>query len=189
MPTVVLIGPPGAGKSTVGPLLAASLGAWFVDVDEVGDVAYDAAGQPLALFEDRIARTGFAAAHRWWQPARLAAATAAIADHAGSVIAFGAGHSHYEDPAFAVQLQSIVAGCHVVLLLPDPDASESLRVLRRRCVDSKRHGWVIDGVDHLAAWSISEQNRQLADSVVYALDRTPLEYAAAIRSEVIDCES
>src|SRR6185437_3576278 len=33
-PAAILIGPPGAGKSTVGPLLAARLGVGFVDTDD-----------------------------------------------------------------------------------------------------------------------------------------------------------
>ncbi len=44
-PLVVLIGPPGAGKSTIGPLVAARLGVVFTDTDaEVGA----AAGKPVA---------------------------------------------------------------------------------------------------------------------------------------------
>ncbi len=40
MPVVVLIGPPGSGKSTVGPLLADRLGVGFLDTDdEVASVA------------------------------------------------------------------------------------------------------------------------------------------------------
>jgi len=44
-PLVVLIGPPGAGKSSVGPLVAARLGMEFTDTDaDVGAVA----GKPVA---------------------------------------------------------------------------------------------------------------------------------------------
>ncbi len=44
-PLVVLIGPPGAGKSSVGPLVAARLGVEFTDTDtEVESVA----GKPVA---------------------------------------------------------------------------------------------------------------------------------------------
>lgn len=41
---VVLIGPPGAGKSSVGSLLAADLGVPFADTD---DLVADAAGKPV----------------------------------------------------------------------------------------------------------------------------------------------
>lgn len=45
MKTIVLVGPPGAGKSTVGARLAASLGVPFVDTDEL---VAKRAGAPLA---------------------------------------------------------------------------------------------------------------------------------------------
>jgi shikimate kinase len=43
-PAAILIGPPGAGKSTVGPLLAARLGVGFVDTDDRIEAA---AGKPV----------------------------------------------------------------------------------------------------------------------------------------------
>lgn len=49
-PAVVLIGPPGAGKSSVGALLAAGLGVPFADTD---DLVADAAGKPVGdIFVD-----------------------------------------------------------------------------------------------------------------------------------------
>jgi shikimate kinase len=44
-PVAVLIGPPGAGKSTVGPLLAALLGADFAETDTLVE---EAAGKPVS---------------------------------------------------------------------------------------------------------------------------------------------
>lgn len=44
-PAVVLIGPPGAGKSTVGALLAAALGVQFTDTDAQIEAS---AGKPVA---------------------------------------------------------------------------------------------------------------------------------------------
>ena len=44
-PVAVLIGPPGAGKSTVGPLLAALLGAEFIETDQMVE---EAAGKPVS---------------------------------------------------------------------------------------------------------------------------------------------
>lgn len=43
-PAAILIGPPGAGKSTVGPLLAALLGTGFTDTDELVE---QEAGKPV----------------------------------------------------------------------------------------------------------------------------------------------
>src|SRR5262249_57239353 len=44
-PVAVLIGPPGAGKSTVGQLLAALLGAEFAETDQMVEAA---AGKPVS---------------------------------------------------------------------------------------------------------------------------------------------
>ena len=44
-PAAILIGPPGAGKSTVGPLLAARLGVGFLDTD---DRVETVAGKPVS---------------------------------------------------------------------------------------------------------------------------------------------
>ncbi|HEY7174815.1 MAG TPA: shikimate kinase [Micromonosporaceae bacterium] len=43
-PVAVLVGPPGAGKSTVGAMLAAALGKRFADTDSLIE---DAAGKPI----------------------------------------------------------------------------------------------------------------------------------------------
>ncbi len=89
MLTTVLIGPAAVGKSTIGAILAQITNREFVDVDEIGDRYYSAAGQPLDLFARRIEADGFSQAHRWWQPARVRALDV-VADHRGAVIALGA---------------------------------------------------------------------------------------------------
>lgn len=180
MRTVVLIGPPAAGKSTVGPLLAASVGASFVDVDEVGDSYYTASAQPLTSFEEKIECEGFVRAHRWWQPARVAAGLGVVRDHPGAIVAFGAGHSHFEDVSFFESIQSALAGCTVVLLLPDADTTRSLSILRVRCLGTKGHDWSLEGHDFLADWVASEQNHQLADFVAYSAYLTAEQYAEMI---------
>jgi shikimate kinase len=59
-PAAILIGPPGAGKSTVGPLLAARLGVGFTDTDDrveavagkpVGDIFIDDGEQAFRALE------------------------------------------------------------------------------------------------------------------------------------------
>jgi Shikimate kinase len=182
--TVVLIGPPAAGKSTVGPFLAASLGTNFVDVDEVGHPYYEASAQPLESFVAMIDREGYTSAHRWWQPARVAAGAGVVLDHPGAVIAFGAGHSHFEDVSSFDSIRRTLGGCTVVLMLPDADPTRSLDILRARCLATKGHDWTRDGHDYLSEWIASEQNRALADIVVYSGDLTPQRYADTIASGI-----
>jgi len=79
-PAAILIGPPGAGKTTVGALVAALLGLDFVDADEVIELA---AGKPVGDIFVQDGEKAFRA---------LESATAAqlIAGHPG-VLALGGG--------------------------------------------------------------------------------------------------
>jgi shikimate kinase len=82
-PLVVLIGPPGAGKSAVGPLLADRLGVEFRDTDtEVGA----AAGKPVSdIFIENGEET-----FRELERAAAAGALDALRQH-GGVLALGSG--------------------------------------------------------------------------------------------------
>jgi shikimate kinase len=82
-PLVILIGPPGAGKSAVGPLLADRLGVEFRDTDaEVGA----AAGKPVSdIFIENGEET-----FRELERATAASALDALRQH-GGVLALGSG--------------------------------------------------------------------------------------------------
>jgi shikimate kinase len=83
VPLVVLIGPPGAGKSAVGPLLADRLGVQFRDTDaEVGA----AAGKPVG---DIFIENGEEAFRELEQEA-ASSALGALREH-GGVLALGSG--------------------------------------------------------------------------------------------------
>jgi shikimate kinase len=79
-PVAVLVGPPGAGKTTVGELLAERLGVEFRDVDHDIEAA---AGKPIA---DIFVDDGEDA----FRAQEVAAVAAALADHDG-VLALGGG--------------------------------------------------------------------------------------------------
>ena len=82
-PLVVLIGPPGAGKSAVGPLLADRLGVEFRDTDaEVGA----AAGKPVG---DIFIENG-EEAFRELERSAATSAVGALREH-GGVLALGSG--------------------------------------------------------------------------------------------------
>jgi shikimate kinase len=78
--TAILIGPPGAGKSTVGPLLAGLLGVSFLDTDSVIE---EAVGKPVG---DIFIDDGEAAFRALEQPA----VAEAIEGHHG-ILALGSG--------------------------------------------------------------------------------------------------
>ncbi len=98
-PVAVLIGPPGAGKSTVGPLLAALLGAEFAETDAMVE---QAAGKPVSDIFISDGEAAFRALER-------AAVAGALAGHPG-IVALGGGA--VMDPG----TRQLLAGHRVVYL-------------------------------------------------------------------------
>lgn len=98
-PRVVLVGPPGAGKTTVGVLVAASLGVVFRDTDADVEVT---AGKPIpeVFFDD--GEPAFRALEEQ-------AVAAALASHDG-VLSLGGG------AVLSPATRALLGGHHVVLL-------------------------------------------------------------------------
>ena len=104
-PLVVLIGPPGAGKSAVGPLLAGRLGVEFRDTDaDVGAVA----GKPVS---DIFIENG-EEAFRELERAAVTRALGTLREH-GGVLALGSG------AVLDTGVQSLLDGLPVVYLSAD----------------------------------------------------------------------
>jgi shikimate kinase len=104
-PAVVLIGPPGAGKSAVGPLLADRLGVEFTDTD--ADIGA-AAGKPVG---DIFIENG-EDAFRELEREAAANALAVLREH-GGVLALGSG------AVLDARIQGLLDGLPVVYLSAD----------------------------------------------------------------------
>ena len=98
-PVAILIGPPGAGKSTVGPLLAEALGVPFLETDQV---VAEMAGKPVG---DIFVSDGEPA----FRAMESTAVAEAVAGHPG-VLALGGG------AVMDAGAQRLLAGHHVVYL-------------------------------------------------------------------------
>ncbi len=98
-PVVILIGPPGAGKSTVGALLAARLGVSFTDTDAEIELS---AGKPVSDIFVEDGEPVFRALER--------AAVARALEHSDGVVAVGGG------AVLDAQTQEWLAGRPVVYL-------------------------------------------------------------------------
>lgn len=107
-PAVILVGPMGVGKSTVGELLAQRLGTVCRDTDQ--DIV-ESAGKPISeIFLDE--------GEEYFRELERAAVRTALAEHAG-VLALGGG------AVLAAETRELLAGGPVVFL--DMDVTEAVK--------------------------------------------------------------
>jgi shikimate kinase len=163
-PLVVIVGPPGAGKTTVGELLAERLGVGFRDTDR--DVALAAGCSVADLFVDR----GEAA----FRALETAAVATAVAAHDG-VLALGGGA--VLDPS----TRALLAGHRVVFLdVAVKDAASRIGFNRDRplLLGNPRAQWL----------RLMEKRRAFYDEVAVATvstdGRTPDDIAAELAALV-----
>ncbi len=178
--TLVLIGPPGAGKSTVGSLVASALGVEFVDADEASVPYYEEAGWPLTRFVELIEVAGYERAHLAWEEALAYATPRVLSDYPDAVVALGAGHTHVTTPARQVIIRRALDERMVVLLRPAQDLAASVAELRLRCVAGKGRDWIRDGVDWLDRWSRDGLDDHLATETIYTIGRSPTQVTSDV---------
>jgi shikimate kinase len=162
--TAILIGPPGAGKSTVGPLLAGLLGVGFLDTDRAVE---EAAGKPVG---DIFIEDGEAAFRSLERPA----VAEAIEGHHG-ILALGSGA--ILDPA----AQRLLAGQRVVYL-----AAGFAAVARRSGLDGPRP--LLPGNPRGRLRELLEQRRPLYEDLAWLTvatdDLEPQEVAGLVAEAV-----
>ncbi len=180
-PWLVLIGPAGAGKTTLGDAVARLTGRPFVDIDAVAGPYYEEVGWSVSRLRERIRQVGRVAAESEWEPARAHAVERVVADHPGAVIALGAGHTCYSDSGHAARVRAALDRCSTVLfVLPDPDVARSLENLRVRSARTKGTDWIVDGHDFLSEWLHDTFSRSLATRIVHTVGETPRQTAERV---------
>jgi hypothetical protein len=180
-PTIVLIGPVRAGKSTVGALLAARLGLPLHQLDALRDTYYREIDYDDSHAQRLRDEQGWEARYRYWKPFEAHAVERFLAEYPTGILDFGAGHSVQEDPVLFARVQRALAPYrNVVLLLPSPDLEESVRILKGRY-----GGLVSNGVDFDTHFVTHHANHDLATLVVYTEGKTPEETAAEILRRMI----
>jgi shikimate kinase len=179
---IVLIGPPGAGKSTLGRVVSQRLGLPQVAVDTIRWDYYEEIGYDYDHAAALSGAHGFEGLYRYWKRFELYAVERILAEHAECVIDFGAGHSVYEDGALLERARRALAPFrHVVLLLPSPDPDESVRLLRVRTGMPPVPPGSMDMIEHLVR---HPSNHELATLTVYTRDQTPEETADELLTRV-----
>jgi shikimate kinase len=165
---VVLVGPPGAGKSTVGPLLAGLLGVAFTDTDSL---VAESAGKPVS---DIFVEDGEA----MFRMMERSAVQAALRAPAG-VIALGGGA--VADPGS----QALLAGQRVVYLEtgfgavarrtgidgPHPPIPGNPRGRLRQMLEERRAQY--EGVAWLTVSTDDKSQQEIAEQIAAAVAREP----------------
>lgn len=130
---IILIGPCGAGKSTVGRLLAASLGCRFVDLDSVRVDIYKATDYSEAAADDAYKNGGVIGWHEYIKPYEFYSVKSVLSDCDNAVIAFGGGQSVYDDTEYAEPFVRMMSNeRNVFRLLPSENERDALRILDSR---------------------------------------------------------
>jgi adenylate kinase family enzyme len=180
---IILIGPMGAGKSTVGKLLAARLGIPQVSLDDVRKQYYAEIGYDDELAKRIRAALGLPGVAAYWKQFDAHSVERVLAQHPHCVIDFGAGASVYEEGQVFRRVQRLLAPYeNVVLLLPSPDLDESVRILVERMSSIIN---VTDQVARLIEQHVKHpSNHSLAKWVVYTHGKTPDETCEEIFGRV-----
>ncbi len=174
---IILIGPMGAGKTTIASLLAQKLGILHHELDARRWDYYLELGYDEAYATQIRATKGFATLYQYWKPFEIHAVERILAEYPDGVISFGAGHSVYEDEALFTRAQRALAPFkHVILLLPSADPDEAAAILKARFFEvGKVEGFTpspqtLAMIDHFIS---HPSNRRLAKHVIITDGQSP----------------
>ena len=164
-PVAILIGPPGAGKSTVGPLLARLLGVTFLDTDSEIEAA---AGKPVGDIFIDDGEPAFRALERQTVASALASHPGVLALGGGAVLDSGtrrllAGQPVvYLETGFATAAKRVGMDQARPLLLGNPRAQ--LKALLEQRLP------VYQGLARITVGTDSRSAAEVADEIARLLD-------------------
>jgi len=170
MRSIILIGPYGVGKSTVGKLLAESRGQPQYSLDQSVWIYYHEVGLTLEL-----AKTLGDFDSVLWQPYHAHAVKRFLQDHEHElcVMDLGAGHALYEGDQLE-EMRATFASYDTILLIPAPDITVSINDLTER-----NNAYAYKKTQPHAKWNSffleHPSSYQLAKHIIYTKDKTPKE--------------
>lgn len=166
---IILIGPMGAGKSTVGKLLAEKLELPQISLDELRWKYYAEQDYDDKIAQQLIEQKDYFGLERYWNNYDPYAIKRILTEHHNCIFDFGAGHTVYQDTKLFGSVRDLLKSYpNVVLLLPAPDPAISVQILQERNLE-------FDAANHnLNEFFVRYPgNYELAKFVVYTQERTP----------------
>jgi shikimate kinase len=133
-PSIILIGPMSAGKSTIHKALSEALGYTALELDELRWDYYTEIGYDKEKERKLREEEGLGAVLKYWKPFEVHAVERVLKTYPENhVVAFGAGHSVYEDKdLFQRAKEALAPFPYVILLLPTEDMTANEAILRAR---------------------------------------------------------
>jgi len=168
---IILIGPIGTGKSTVGKLLSEKLRIPQIEMDELRAKYYKEIGYDEELAKSKSEKEGLWGLYQYWKPFEAYAVERLLSEYNNCVIDFGPGHSVYENDILFERVKKVLDPYkNIVLLMPSPDLDESINIL------NERSEFLRDMKPNLNEHFIKHHsNYDLAKFTVYTKGKTPEE--------------
>lgn len=189
--SIILIGPSKAGKTTLCTLLAEALGWVAIDLDALRWDYYAEIGYDMEQAAEIRRQGGLKAIAAHWKPYDIHAVERVLADYPEKhVIAFGAGHSVYEDPARMARAQAALKPFpHVIRLIPSTDVEESMRILEDRLRKAEPELGSYSNIMAFNRYFLTHpSNARLATLTVYSAGLTPVETVSGLMERLAQSE-
>lgn len=177
--SIILIGPEGSGKSTIGKIIATTLAKELYSIDRHRDELYPPFGYDKALADRIYKEQGLWPFYQHWKIFEYQTVSHILQNASkegdefyGKIIDFGAGHSVYENPEELEKIEALMEPYpNVILLMPCEDVEEALKITearRNHKLDLNKHF-----LEH-------PSNKRLAKYTIYTKDRTAEECAESV---------
>jgi shikimate kinase len=164
-PVAILIGPPGAGKSTVGPLLARLLGVTFLDTDSEIEAA---AGKPVGDIFIDDGEPAFRALERQTVASALASHPGVLALGGGAVLDPGTRRLLAGQPVVYLETGFAAAAKRVGMDRARPLLLGNPRAQRKALLEQRLP--IYQGLARITVGTDSRSAAEVADEIARLLD-------------------
>ncbi|KAF5566560.1 shikimate kinase [Fusarium napiforme] len=178
-PTIILIGPEGAGKTTIGKVLAERPDRELFRLDRHRKELYAPFDYDDAHANNLYEQQGVEALLKYWKYFEYRAVVDILQNALkpgdkfyGKILDFGAGHSIFENKEELDHVAELMAPYEgVFLVLPCEDMDEALKIME------ERRGHELSYNEHFLS---HPSNKTLAKHIIYTKDKSPARSADEI---------